>query len=130
MVDDQSIRNIRDLKVYRAAYDLAMQVFEISKRFPKEETYSLTDQIRRSSRSVAGNIREGFAKRRFEQVLVKHFTDALGSSEETRTWLEVGGGCGYLSTEEYERLDKGYDEINAMLYVFVERWQSVAVGTD
>ncbi len=130
MADDQSVRNIRDLKVYRAAYDLAMQVFEISKRFPKEETYSLTDQIRRSSRSVAGNIREGFAKRRYEQVLVKHFTDALGSSEETRTWLEVSRDCGYLSTEEYERLDKGYDEINAMLYVFVERWQSVTVGTD
>jgi four helix bundle protein len=105
-----------------------MEVFEISKRFPKEETYSLVDQIRRSSRSVASNIREGFAKRRYEQALVRHFMDALGSSEETRTRLEIARDRRYISPEEYQRLDAGYDEVNAMLYVFVERWQSAAVG--
>ena len=72
------------MKVYNLAYKLAMEVFEMTKKFPKEETYSLTDQIRRSSRSVAINIREGFAKRKYEQVFIRQLNDALGSSEETR----------------------------------------------
>jgi len=78
------IRSIKDLRVYKRAYELTMEIFAITKRFPKEETYSLTDQVRRSSRSVAINIREGFAKRKYEQVFKRHLNDALGSSEETR----------------------------------------------
>lgn len=83
-----AIKNVKDLKVYRLAHKLAMEIFEITKTFPKEETYSLTDQMRRSSRSVSINIREGYAKRRYEQVFIRHLNDSLGSSEETRGWLD------------------------------------------
>lgn len=128
MTDDrgtkQPIKSVKDLKVYRLAYQLAMEVFEMSKKFPKEETYSLTDQIRRSSRSIAINIREGFAKRKYQQVFIRHLNDALGSSEETRGWLEVAMDCKYLSKETFENLDKRYDEVSAMLYALSDRWQT------
>lgn len=70
----RNIQAIKDLKVYNLAYQLAVRVFDLSKRFPKEETYSLTDQVRRSSRSTAINIREGFAKKRYGQVFIRHLT--------------------------------------------------------
>ncbi len=78
------IKSVKDLKVYQIAYRLALEIFEITKKFPKEEIYSLTDQMRRSSRSVSINIREGYAKRKYEQVFIRHLNDSLGSSEETR----------------------------------------------
>jgi four helix bundle protein len=81
--------------------------------------YSLTDQMRRFSRSVAINIREGFAKRKYEQVFVRQLNDAFGSSEETRGWLDFSLDCGYLSKDTYEKLDKQYDEVNAMLYTLI-----------
>ena len=119
------IKSVHDLKVYRLAFELAMKVFEISKKFPKEETYSLMDQIRRSSRSVAINIREGFAKRRYENVFIRHLNDSLGSSEETRGWLDFALRCQHISQEEYEETDSGYDEVNAMLYSLMNNWQSL-----
>ena len=128
MPELQAIRTIRDLKVYQAAYQLARELFEVSKGFPKEETYSLTDQLRRSSRSVASNIREGYAKRKYEQVFVRHLNDALGSSEETRTWLDFSRDCGYLSTEQHTRLEHLYDEVSAMLYSLMEHWQTFNGG--
>lgn len=118
------IRNIRDLKVYQEAYKLAMEIFKITKKFPKEETYSLTDQIRRSSRSVAINIREGFAKKKYEQVFVRHLNDALGSSEETRGWLDFSLDCKYILKEEHEKLDSKSDEVNAMIYTLMNNWQT------
>ena len=120
-----SIKSIYDLKVYRIAYELAMKVFELTKKFPKEETYSLMDQIRRSSRSVPINIREGFAKRRYENVFIKHLTDAMGSSEETRGWLDFSLGCSYINQDEHDSLDKEYDEVNAMLYSLMNNWKSL-----
>ena len=107
-----AIKSVKDLKVYQMAYKLAMDIFEITKKFPKEETYSLTDQIRRSSRSVAINIREGFAKRKYEQIFIRHLNDALGSSEETRGWLKFSLDSKYILKEEYEKLDRQYDEVN------------------
>ena len=83
------IKSVKDLKVYQIAYQLAMEIFEITKKFPKKETYSLTDQMRRSSRSVAINIREGFAKRKYEQVFIRHLNDSLGSSEETMRMVRL-----------------------------------------
>lgn len=118
------IRTVRDLKVYQRSHDLAMEIFKITKQFPREELYSLTDQIRRSSRSVAINIREGYAKRKYEQVFIRHLNDALGSCDETRGWLEFAKDCGYLAWEEYEALDKSYDEIGAMLYSLMDRWET------
>ena len=83
-----TIRSVVDLDVYRGAYQAAMEVFRISRSFPNEERYSLTDQLVRSSRSVAANIREGFGKREYENVFFRHLVDALGSAEETQTWLD------------------------------------------
>ena len=118
------IKSCKDLKVYQMAYKLSMDIFDITKKFPKEETYSLTDQIRRSSRSVAMNIREGFAKRKYEQVFIRHLNDALGSSEETRGWLDFSLGCKYISENEHKILDRQYDEVNAMLYSLMNSWQN------
>ena len=120
----QAIKSVRDLKVYEKAYQLAMNVFEITKKFPKEEAYSLTDQIRRSSRSAAINIREGFAKRKYEQVFVRHLNDSLGSAEETRGWLNFALDCGFIIKETQVGLDKQYDELNAMLYSLMSNWET------
>ena len=121
---ETKIKSIKDLRVYNLAYKLAMEVFEMTKKFPKEETYSLTDQIRRSSRSVAMNIREGFAKRKYEQVFIRQLNDAFGSSEETRGWLDFSLDCKYISKEEHETLDMQYDEVNAMLYSLMKHWEN------
>lgn len=91
------IKSVKDLKVYNLSYQLAMQTFELTKTFPKEEVYSLTDQIRKSSRSVAINIREGYAKRKYENVFIRHLNDSLRSSEETRGWLGFALDCMYIS---------------------------------
>lgn len=121
---EKTIKSVKDLKVYNAAYEFAMEIFKITKNFPKEEVYSLTNQIRRSSRSVAINIREGFAKKRYEQLFIRHLNDALGSSEETRGWLDFSLDCGYMSKKDHKILDKEYDGINAMLYSLIKRWQN------
>ena len=118
------IKSVKDLKVYKMAYKLAMEIFKITKKFPKEETYSLTDQMRRSSRSVAINIREGYAKRRYEQVFIRHLNDSLGSSEETRGWLDFAKDCTYIMKNEHKKLDDGYDEVNAMIYRLMKNWQN------
>ena len=107
------------------AYSLAMDVFKTSMAFPNNEIYSLTDQIRRSSRSVAINIREGYAKRRYENVFIRHLNDALGSSEETRGWLSFSLDCGYLEKTPFELLDRKYDHVNAMLYRLLNKWKPI-----
>ena len=119
-----SIKSVKDLVVYRLAFELAMKVFELTKKFPEEEKYSLTDQIRRSSRSVPINIREGYAKRRYENLFIRHLNDAMGSSEETRGWLDFSLGCGYIDQDEHDNLDTNYDEVNALVYSLMNRWQS------
>jgi four helix bundle protein len=126
MEKTRTIKNVKDLKVYNLAYQLALNVFELTRRFPKEETYSLIDQIRRSSRSTAINIREGFAKRRYEQVFIRHLTDSLGSSEETRGWLDFSYDVGYISRQDYQSVEQKYDEINAMLFSLIHNWRSRA----
>ena len=119
----KAIRSVNDLKVYQLAYQLAMEVFAMTQQFPREERYSLTDQIRRSSRSVAINIREGYAKRRYVQVFIRHLNDALGSGEETRGWLNFSMDCNYINNEQFQRLDGRYDEVNAMLFSLMNGWE-------
>ncbi|MCU0666100.1 MAG: four helix bundle protein [Candidatus Omnitrophica bacterium] len=126
-MDNQGIKKALDLKVYQMSYKLAMEIFELTKKFRKEETYSLTDQIRRSSRSVAINIREGFAKRRYEQLFIRHLNDALGSSEETRGWLDFSLDCQYISKEDHDNLNIQYDQLNAMLYKLMTNWKTKEV---
>lgn len=109
------LRGHRDLKVFQLAYDLAMEIFHLSKCFPVEEKYSLTDQIRRSSRSVAANIAEGFRKRRYPNMLINKLTDCDGEATETQVWLDFAFDCGYLSKQNHDRLISGYEEVGKML---------------
>ena len=92
-----------------------MEIFHLSKRFPREELYSLTDQIRRSSRSVAANIAEGFRKRRYPNMLVNKLTDSDGEATETQVWLDFAFDCGYMSQDNRDRLTAGYEEVGKML---------------
>ena len=105
----------RDLKVYQLAYQLAMEISRESKAFPPEEKYSLTDQIRRSSRSVASNIAEGYRKKRYAKMFVSKMADADGEATETQVWLDFARDCGYLSTQRQAQLTKGYEEVGRML---------------
>ena len=105
----------RGLKVYQLAYECAMKIFEISKNFPKEEKYSLTDQIRRSSRSVCTNIAEGYRKRIYPKHFTAKITDADGECSETTVWLDFAKDCQYINNEVHEELMFKYDEIGKML---------------
>ena len=91
--EKKAIQSYKDLKVFQLAYDLAMEVFWSTKEFPKEETYSLTDQIRRSSRSICANVVEGWAKRIYENVFKRHLVDSIGSCDETKLWLQFSLDC-------------------------------------
>ena len=97
------------------AYRLAMEIFHLTKNFPVEERYSLTDQIRRSSRSVAVNIGEGYRKRQYPKMFVNKLSDSDGEATETQIWLEFSKDCSYLSVENYERLTREYEEVGRML---------------
>ncbi|HEY2981217.1 MAG TPA: four helix bundle protein [Anaerolineales bacterium] len=105
----------RDLKVYQLAYSLAMEIFNATKSFPRDERYSLTDQIRRSTRSVTANIAEGFRKRQYPKMFVSKLADADGEATETQVWLDFARDCGYLSPDLHADLLKGYQEIGKML---------------
>ena len=98
------IESAKELTVYRLAYQLAMTIFEISKTFPPEEKYALTGQIRRSSRSVCLNLREAWAKRRYEPHFVSKLTDCDGENNETDTSLDFARDCGYVSSEQHQEL--------------------------
>jgi four helix bundle protein len=104
-----------DLKAYQLAYRLAMEVFHESNSFPREERYSLTDQIRRSSRSVAANIAEAFRKRRYPSMFVSKLSDADTEPTETQVWLDFARDCGYLSNARHDQLIEGYVELGRML---------------
>ena len=109
------IRSVRDLKVYKLAFDTAMEIFEISKNFPREERYSLIDQIRRSSRSVCSNLAECWRKRRYKAVFINKLSDAEQEAAETQTWLEFALKCNYIDQQTFEKLNEEYEHIFAML---------------
>jgi len=109
------INSAKDLRVYKKAYALAMEIFHISKQWPAEEKYALTGQIRRSSRSVCPNLREAWAKRRYEAHFINKLTDADGENSETDTWPDFARDCGYLSPENHARLTVECQSIGAML---------------
>ena len=115
MADYQPLKGHRDLKVYQLAYKLAMDIFKASKSFPKEEKFALTDQIRRSSRSIAANIAEGFRKRQYPKMFVSKLADADGETAETQVWLDFARDCEYTSPELQTELTKGYEEVGKML---------------
>ena len=114
-------RGYRDLKVYALAYQLALDIHEITKRYPKEEKYSLTDQIRRSSRSVPANLAEAWKKRRYEKAFVSKLIDCAGEAGETEVWLDFSKDFEYINNEQYQDLMKRYDEVNRMLYGMINK---------
>jgi four helix bundle protein len=109
------IESFRDLIVYQKAYKLAMEIFEISISFPKEEKYALTDQIRRSSRSVTSCLGESWAKRRYEKSFINKLTDSLGEENETEIWLDYSKDCRYITNDFHDKMIKEYDEVRKML---------------
>ena len=114
-------RGYRDLKVYQLAYGLALKIQEITKTFPKEEKYSLVDQIRRSSRSVPTNLAEAWKKRRYEKAFISKLIDCAGEAGETEVWLDFSKDFGYLNENKYSELIDKYDEVNRMLYGMMEK---------
>ena len=105
--------DFKNLLAYQKAFDLAMSIFEISKSFPKEEIYSLTDQVRRSSRSVNANIAEAYRKRRYPKHFISKLTDSDGENSETMTWLDFSLACNYISKEKHIDLsNQGVELVN------------------
>jgi four helix bundle protein len=107
--------SFKSLKVYQLAYRSAMEIFEVTKGFPKEEKYSLIDQIRRSSRSVCANIAEGYRKRQYVKMFVNKMSDADCEASETTVWLDFSKDCEYLNDEKYNNLIQNYADIGKML---------------
>lgn len=114
-------KGYKDLKVYKLAYKLAMETFQITRSFPKEEKYSLTDQITRSSRSVTSNLAEAWKKRRYVKMFVSKVVDAAGEAGETEVWLNYSLDCGYITKDKYDYFIEGYDEVNRMLYGMIDK---------
>lgn len=109
------INSAKELEVYKKAYQLAMEIFELSKNYPPEEKYALTSQIRRSSRSISMNLREAWAKRRYEAHFISKLTDCDGENSETDTSLDFALDCGYLTPRQHQNLTDLCAEIGKML---------------
>jgi four helix bundle protein len=127
------ITHFRELDVYRMAMDAAVQIFELMRCFPAEERYSLTDQVRRCSRSVCANIAEAWRKRRYPSAFVSKLSDAESEAAETEVWLELAVRCGYLDRDKAAALDREYESILAMLVTMIshpEQWTIRAVRED
>ncbi len=105
--------------MYQKSFDLAMKIFELSKSFPKEEIYSLTDQIRRSSRSVAINIAEAYAKRRYQKHFISKLTDSDGENLETQGWLQFSLACGYINKGTFDELLSKNLEVGKLIYFMI-----------
>lgn len=118
------IKSFKDLEVYNLSYTLAMEIFILTRKFPKEETYSLTSQIIRSSRSISSNIVEGWAKRTYENKFKLQLVDALGSAAETQNWILFAKDCGYITVEEFELFNNKLDTIDKMLTKLNQNWKS------
>ena len=114
-------RSFKDLRVYQKAREVSRAVFKLSKAFPKEEMYSLTDQIRRAARSVGAQIAEAWGKRRYEKHFVSKLTDADAEQMETQHWVGEALDCGYLTPADATRLNAGLEEIGRMLNSMMEK---------
>lgn len=114
-------KSFRDLAVYQKAKALAKEIFEVTKSFPKEEMYSLTDQVRRSSRSIGAQIAEAWAKRRYEKHFISKLTDADGEQQETQHWIDTAEDCGYLDKYKAKQFNKVLSEIGSMLNSMINK---------
>ena len=122
------IQQHTELEVYKKAFGAAMLIFELSKAFPKEETYSLTDQVRRSSRSVCANLAEAWRKRRYKAAFVSKLADAESEAAETQVWIEFALKCYYLKADQAVPLYQVYDEVLRMLVSMINRPQSWVIS--
>ena len=116
-----AIHSFRDLKVYQSARAEAKKIHDVSRHFPREEIYSLTDQVRRSSRAVNAMLAEAWARRLYKAAFVNKIDEALGEAMETQAWLDHAFDCGYLSSETHRTLDAGWQSIGAMLQRMIEK---------
>lgn len=115
------VKSFRELEVYILARQMSKEIFELSKAFPKEEMYSLTDQIRRSSRSIGAQIAEAWAKRRYEKHFVSKLTDADGEQQETQHWIEMALDCSYISSEKAMALSERCISLGRMLGTMIRK---------
>ena len=118
------IKSYKDLEVYKRSFKMAMDVFWMTRDFPKEEIYALSSQITRSSRSVTANISEGWAKRKYESVFKQHLIHSLGSYSETETWLDFALECEYINQPTRKRFSDELDQIGKMLNKLHQNWIS------
>ncbi len=114
-------KSFRDLKVYQAAREAALRIFTVTKTFPREERYALTDQIRRSSRAVKAMIAEAWARRRYKAAFINKVDEALGEANETQSWLDNALDDGYVLKEDFQELDNRYQAIGGMLSRMIDR---------
>lgn len=122
-MEKKLIRTHHDLEVYQRAFELAMEIFQKSKSFPREERYSLTDQVRRSSRSVCANLAEAWRKRRYEASFLSKLSDAEAEGAETQVWLEFAVQRGYLEVEVGQELSASYDNILGKIVTLINNPQ-------
>ena len=123
------VKHFRELRVYREAFDVAMRIFECSKCWPREERYSLTDQIRRSSRSVCEQIAEAWRKRRYIAHFRSKLTDADSEAAETQSWLEFALKCGYITQALFDELDAVYEKVSGGLVNMMDRAEQWCVSS-
>jgi four helix bundle protein len=116
----EKINSYRELRVYTGAMNATMEIFEMTKKFPSEEKYSLTDQIRRSSRSVCANLGESWRKRRYKAAFIAKLSDSETEACETQVWLEVSCLSKYISKNQFEKLDKEYESIIAQIVKMID----------
>ena len=121
--------SFKSLLAYEKGLSLAMEIFEISKSFPKEEKYSLTDQVRRSSRSVNANIAEAYRKRRYEKHFISKLTDSDGENSETQVWLEFAFGCNYISEEFFITLNNKSLEVGKLINYMINNPSKFGVSS-
>jgi four helix bundle protein len=122
---DSAIKHYKDLRVFQGAMEACMEVFALSKRFPAEERFALTDQIRRSSRSVCANLAEAWRNRRHKAAFMAKLDTALGEASETQVWLEIARRCGFLGGSEAAKMGQAYDAVAAQLVSMIrtsEKW--------
>ncbi|MCD5383269.1 four helix bundle protein [candidate division WOR-3 bacterium] len=114
-------KSFRDLEVYKSVRQLSREIYEVSKKFPKEEMYSLINQIRRSSRSVGAQIAEAWAKRRYEKHFISKLTDADGEQQETQHWIEIALDCAYISEAQSKDWLESYTSVGRMLNSMIKK---------
>jgi four helix bundle protein len=125
----KAIKSHKELIVYQLAFKVSMEIFQITKLFPKEEAYSLTSQIRRSSRSVCANLAEAFRKRRYERAFISKLSDSEGEAAETQVWLDYSKECEYITEEIFCKLFNDYEKTIGMLINMINHPDKWSIST-